>query len=517
MPNPNNSEKSSKMDKNSLETAADLGKAEVREEIKGNLRAAKSFGKAENRERNKAGHSQSRPRSSGSQLQSPVGRKVWDFSIDYPAVPPSVKYPLFDGTTIGSDVFRDRILQQRPQGLVSIGANFNLATNTGIQFPAAANLEIQNTATLGTFFTQLYSQIVRNYQSKIGRMIRDTILTTPGNTTTVNGAITRWITVYSSIYLTYRGLEGFLALSNFNSFSSAISGVIDQFRWRLVEGERRLFAYKVPAAWNTMLDTLCGPKIDDVTGVWYANQFGLNTGSFDLTNSTVIESIFIGAEAALSTLAFPNDPAFNDDFQRIANVFSLAYGSEPMPSAKTTSHNLVEVALQKTQAITYFDTTGGPNLALTWPNLNANLGFVQQLPIMVPYSGTGVEQLFTLLRPTLCSIDPVAGVDGTTTFASAIGLISNQNLSVDGFLYTLYTNDPGTAPAIKQITRTNLNEIILSDPDGNWWWSGVSMNGGTNYVDARDYYGWHLVYVQYNQVIEQTIRWLEQMFMGPVR
>jgi hypothetical protein len=500
--------RSRKRTKPDLAAAEKFGMEEVRAEQQGNMKSARSFGKSEARAR--TGSTSARPRQPG--LVSAAGSRMWEIAIDYPAAPPPVVVKLFDGLDIASDTYRDRVLATRPQAILPFNLSVYLNGN-GIQSPGAGTLEGVNEFMFATWLSQLYSQIVRNYQASSGRSIRDTFLDTPGAPGAI-GSLMIWIENYSTTYMLLRQLEGWLAIGNFNETSAAISGTIDQQRWRLIENLRRLLAYRVPAKWNRLLDMFCGPKIDDFTGCIYSMGWGLTATVFDMTQPATINAMFTTIEGNLGSLAMPNLPANNNDYQRIANAFAFAYGREPLPGPKHASHNLNEMAMVKCMAVTMNDA--GLNKTFTWPNLNAATAPVTSVPIILPYNGEDTEWMFTLLRPVITSNDPVAGV-ANTGLASQIGLIGNQLLSTSGTSFVYHPNNQSAATALVESQGAAFG-IAGMGALGNLWWAPQASTEATNYAnDNRDYYGWKVVHAQYNVLLDQTLRALEDIWLGPVQ
>lgn len=496
--------------------AATEGLKEVESELNGNMAAASKFGEREKRERRGP---QRAPRSNGATrngaLNAPATKGMYDLPIAYPAQPTPKMATLFDGQQVTTDVYRDRIFTGKPQVIITNSTGVFISVVTGFQTNNPVKEPLIET-TIGTWLSQMYSMIVRNYQAKTGRIVRDTVLDTPGTPGgATEGSIALWLSAYSSAYMQLRGLEGWLSVGNFNQTCAAISSNIDQLRWRLVADLRRLYEYKVPAKWNAMLDRLCGPIIIDSDATVVGLQLGTLGAAVDLTTQATVTSILTTAESNLSVLAFPGATANNNDFARIANIFTLAYGSEPQPTAKRPSNDMADYLMFYGQGVTYVDTTA--NLAFTWPNLNATLGTIPMIPIVAPksgYSKESFEQLFTCFRMALVSNDPVAG-EASANLANQIGILGNQSLASVGSATTFYPQT-GVA-AFTTDNGAGAGTVTIANVRNSRFWIAQSQLENANYGGlGKANYDVDVYYVQYNNILDQTLRMLEDTWLGPV-
>lgn len=448
--------------------------------------------------------------SSGRGISAPRAAAIWEPQVSFPVPPQPLQVSLY-GTTVSTDVYRDRIQAKKPSAVIGMADQVNFSTVNGIQFAGDAQETLMST-TIGTWIAQLYSSVARNYQFKTGRTIRDTILTTTGGAG-VEGSLSFWIETYSECYLILRGLEGWHAAGAFNETTAAISANISQFVPRLRNDMRRLLEYKVPAAWNNLLDCMCGPTALNANSPVYGIQFGLSVASFDMTVGATITTLLTTAEARLNTLAFPNIVANNDDFNRIANLFSLAYGAQAYPKPKSMTYDATAFWFLYTQLQIVRDT--GSNTSFAWPNLNAQSPGTQIVPIMAPKYGavTDKSYLFTALRPTVISNTPVAGQNGVLT--NQIGLVNNlQGLSTNGSHFVYY--DETVTSTLVQQSIAAANSAIVGSNNTDLWWFAQAQAEFAIYQRSDPFVEHDSFYMRYTEWIDLTVRQLEDYWLGPV-
>lgn len=513
MPKPNNFKA-----KTVAKEAIQFGKEEVVAEEKGDMRKAVSFGKAEKAMENKAQRTRfdpsrrSSPSNRGQQRVTAERGKMWDFQITYNSRPTPRVFPLVDGSSITSDVYRDRVETGKPQVVISAGAGVNFSSQVGIQTPNGV-IEPLMENTVGTWIVQLYSALVRNYQFKQGRLIRDTVLDNPGvvGVSSVNGSFAFWINTYSDAYLCLRGLEGWLSAGTFNEATNAISTNISQVTPRLKDDLRRLMEYKVPSAWNTILDSMCGPVALDENSPAFGLQLGLTTTVFDMSDIATVTAILVRAENDLKLLAFPNNVALNNDFARIANITTLLYGSQPLPGPKTMSSDSVMLWMIYTQVCVLVNTT--VNQQNAWPNLNATGVGTQMIPILDPrIPGGSTAQLFTALRPGAVSNNATTGV-GLADISNQVGLISTQLDSNHGSV--LIITDQNLNTTLVQVQEPTPNQIASNSNTNNLFWVVQNTAEGTDYTHLDiPQFEHRVVYMRYDQFVDMTVRSLEEIWMG---
>lgn len=454
--------------------------------------------------------------SSSGGLVTAVGNKMWEFEVTFPAQPRPLTESLYDGEVITTDVYRDRVQYARPQIMQFISNIINFSVVTGIQNNSTAHKEVEMTQTLAPFIANLYGSIARNYQAKYNRTIRDTVLTTPGVPGTSEGSLALWIVDHADAYLRLRGLEGWHSAGNFNESTAKVSAQISNFLPRLKNDLRRLMEYKVPKQWLDILDMMCGPYALDEDSTAWGCQMGLDPGgNFDMSAAVTIDQILDQAETHLSSLAFPNAAANNDDYQRIANTFSLAYASEALPGPKKMVYDGVGVALPWSSLQISHDTAGA--VTNSWPNLNATgLGSLM-VPILVPRTkkSAACAMMFTAMRPAVVSNDPVTGL-ADTALASQIGFLNNwQTISTQGNFFIRYDNINGVHAT--QQSQAGAGTIIAGTDNVIFPWEVFAQMELPTYTTESMPWLESIVYYQkYTSMLDQTVRLLEQCWLGPV-
>jgi len=433
---------------------------------------------------------------------------------EVPATPPPILYPMATGRVVGTEVLRDRVFTGKTSVFMPMFTNM-LPLNTGLNsFQSSSALQDTTVNNLmGATMKQMFGMIVRELMSTTGRVLRDTQLLESG----LGESFGRWLAQYSVCFCQLRSLQSVVESGNVNLVLSLIGQTINTNLFRLEADLRRLFTFSVPPMLIEFLDRLCGVKGLDVNQplIIAGAQFN-NDPATDMTLNATIAAMLTAAETGLAFLVNGDASFPTTDAQAINNVFALAYGSPAMPQWKGPSFDEVEFAMQTSQLVTADNTVAVANFS--WPNINATGTTVNLVPILVPkgYSGPALNQLFSIWRPAVYSVDPVAG-SASANVASQIGLFQNQSVSNHGTIFGVYdqagnfATGNNVAAAVRLLNFQNADTEIM-------YWGSEAADQVTDYTsDKRVFRDYDRVYVHKDWLVEESQYILEKMFLDPVR
>jgi len=515
-----------------LQEAAAAGEREVQFEKRGNLLAAERAGTTEKRlqveasqRRPKSGPS--RPSTNGKSGNGGVSGRLDNLTqigrVEVPAAPPPDLFTMPTGRVVATDIIRDRIMTAGIQVFMinatpdwgSLKTTTTVALQTGLtgnQYGA-----LNRVVGIG-ILNNLYNMIARQYQAKLGRVIRDTVLDDGGT----NDSIIDWLNNYCRSFLMLRALQGILEAGNFNYTLQLASSAVNQNLPRLVANLRRMMSFSVPPMLIEYLERLSGVKALDRNSPVYVAGLANGNQMTDITTSAGIVAYLTAVEGYLGNLATGVTPATQfADFQRISNLFALAYGENKFAYSKLISYDPGEYFMQCTQAITFLDTAATATTQLTtFPNLTVAQPATNMIPMLIPIDIEGSEgQYLTLLRTPVCSNDPVTGANETAGQANQIGLLDNVDISAGlGTVYGYYEQNATLTTPATGFSNAGTSVLNYATPELEMmvWGSEAAIRVANYLADTRSFQGLRKVYVPIDYMIDSTSYVIEKMFLEPI-
>lgn len=452
------------------------------------------------------------PRSSGTafDLVSDLGR------VSVPAAPTPRTYTLASGRTASTDIYQDRVFSGRPSVWMVRNQFPTWQVGTAVFMQSGVpNTDLPVSGTLGPVLNNTYGAIVRLYEAKTGRVIRDTTLDNSGST--INVSIADWLNQYTLAFLILRGLQGALNAGDFNRVATAISNSVNQSLFRLEADLRTLATFSAPPKLIQYLDALCGVKALDADSPLIYAGMNTNIPVLDLTNNANVQTELATAENALANLQTgAATRASTNDLQRISNLFALVYGEPSIGKSKPISYDAAEWTMQVFQEAIFRDTTAVKLFA--WPNVNATSTNAQVIPIPVPkgYNGPALSQMMSLLRTYVASVDPVAGITSTAQQANGLGLIGNSSLGAAS-MNGVYSQN-GTFTAIEEFHAGIFTYgAINAEADMSPFISIAGLEPTDYNVDQRQWHDYDLVYLTKDMLIDETAWLIEDMFLDSLK
>jgi hypothetical protein len=440
-------------------------------------------------------------------LVSELGRNIFRY-------PEPDLYPAASGRMVATDIIRDRVMTAKLGAVLPwIGTPlFATAQITGyFQNSAAPNQDTVVNQTFQSEVNVMYNLMVRELIAG-GKYIRDTIL---DNTGTIS-AFGYQISQYIEAFILLRGFESILNSGGLNYTLQLLASAVQQNVFRLEADLRRLAAFSVPPMLIRYLDRLCGVKVFDEDTAPFVLGVNLNGVQIDLTLSANVQTALGIAETSLSNLVTPNPAVCTlADAARIWNVLAMKNGFPDLPS-KGLSTDMCEWALNVQQTFTSNDTT--LNTLFTFPNRNVSTLDTGVIPVLVPSKDQSqvdpecVEQLYTLFRPGVYSMDPVVGKTNASP-SSQVGLFFNTSTST-GTSFVTYNQ----AAAFTALTNTHAGAAnpVYTSPELEYFvWSPEAENEAIDYtVDQRPFRAFDRTYVGRDFLIDETNYVLQKMFLS---
>jgi len=422
------------------------------------------------------------------------------------------------GRNLGVDIYQDRAFISWPQVIqVAVGSvNHEGVPKTHWFQDSTSTDDSQVDAVLGGFLQNAYSLIVREGASHAGKLfaIRDTTLANSGAFNSFPG----WMDNYACAFFILRGLQSCLAGGGINFTMSKIANAVMQSLQRLTADLNRLYTYSMPPRIIQWLDALCGVKFLSTDETVYIAGLVLSptsTVTLDLTQAGNIGTYLTFAETCLNALQTGTggeDGISASDSQAIANILSWAYGDPQIPLDKGVSDDAAEYAMQRFQCV----TGAGAVSNLSSPNIN-NTPIFNSVPMMVPkgYSGD-LAQFFSLYRTPVYSMDPLVGIAKANT-PNQIGLTDNVPTGAATQQTMLgYYNQNGAFlnVALQAGTQLNFDNVELEAVP----WAAMVADLLTGWQDdSREFAGYDRVWIAKDWLWEETLFYLEDAFITPVR
>jgi hypothetical protein len=430
-----------------------------------------------------------------------------------PSAPPPNLYKSATGRVFATEVIRDRIMAGKTAVWAPWTDTMGPVTAGTVYFQTGTNPDVTVNNALGPLFLSMYGAIVRELMIDGNIAMRDTTLANSG---TITDSFGFWVAQYSTAFCLLRGLQGCLGMGNFNFSASLIANAVNQNIFALEGALRQLMTFSVPPKLIQYLDRMCGPKAnseDDPLIIAGINDAA--GGGADLTLSGTITSIIAAAQVTLKILASGSANLAPADAQAICNTFAMAYGTPEIPVSKEIEYDECVYAMHKFSAGAYRNST--TSLTFTWPNINNPTPVV---PIVIPrdYTGPALEQVMSLWRPGLYSVDPIAGESTTgANIPEITGWTSNVASATAGSAISVYNND-STFTALTNV-GAGTHVYTYSDPALELLpWVAEAGVAAANYAsDTRIWDGLDRIYMTVNELVDETMYLVEEMFLNPIR
>jgi len=428
------------------------------------------------------------------------------------AMPVPSLFTAVSGRVASTDVIADRVMTAKISAMLIPNNGFLWSGTSGKAFQDG-NSSVSDVNTINKLLSSMYSMIVRNYMRTSGRFVRDTVLDNAGTIP----ALASWLNNYCSAYVQLRGLQGVLAAGDINQTISLISNTVNDEIFRLQSDIQVLQTYCVPPALIELLDAVCGvfqPTQDQTPIIAGCVPVNATTSAvLDMTSDTNIIQILTNVETLLKSLESGSSTNSSADCARIANLFGMCY-ERPSFGPKPVITDPGLYAVQTTQGVSYLDTTSSSGFG--WPNTSLVGTMTDTVPVLIPdgSSALSTKMLLSLMRPFVYNTDATNGV-ADSLLLNFVGWITNRVLANKGL-------EIGTYDQLQSFTATNVSGAGVNDIAYNSFaydliWASEASNEATDYSkDTRNFPGMKRVYVTADFLLEETMYWIESIFLDPI-
>jgi len=508
--------------------AARFGKAEVREEEKGNISAARKLGKAEAREQAKAGGSGTPTRSSAANANSSIdrgGRRAPYEHLQLGStyrIPEPVLRELYNGRRMGTDVYIERDFANRAGAYILPYGDVNWAFQSG-------DTPNVNLGSLGNWMGQMFTSILRTVQAQRLINISNVSLANPTPAPSypvsyIPNSVQAWLRTYCIGAMLTRMFESCLVAGDLNYVMSLISDSVMQQLQLLEAVSRKLRGIRVPQPLMDLIDKASGVKmIDDYsTPIIYGSFINPQT---DFTVTANVNSLLLSADQFLSQTVNPGlggGPGANmaNDFQIIQSMFALAYGAGPTWRDKGVDFNVGEYYQAYGAAAQWRDTTATAH----W-YVNPSIAISPFVPILIPKEASeeDAKHLMSLMGVGRYSTDAVPLLDTSTPNIAGIFPLAYTTHPVAagfGFNFGRYT-PAGTFSAINEVgTAVALTDWTTDELELMAWLAyarGQNITPGTTYgSDRRVFSEFDIIKMRDVDLIDATQDALEDTFISTI-
>jgi len=314
---------------------------------------------------------------------------------------------------------------------------------------------------------------------------------------------------YMSGYLgAYSGLRLLQSLTNIFGYNRACDAVAQNvlaFKPQIEGRLARLEGYPIPPSFKAAADKMCGVFVpsDNAVPPFFTGVTGAQ--NLDLTASASITSILTNIDTNITNML-----GTAADLSNIIRLFAFLYG-EPAPlGQKQIITDPQLYYLQLSQAWGYSDTTG----ATAWWAPSAS-STVRDLPVYVWGKAETIDPLwFTLFRPALYANTAnvaLASVGQRGVFGANVSTPNGTTLNAYSSQGGVSSFNTSSAAGVSTITVTDFVDFeFLWAPIAR---TEVAVNSQIS-GDSRILPNWERYYVQYAEVIDETVKLYQKWFYG---